>query len=508
MLAAPGPAPRMPAPPPWRNSSNAFKTWRAMVRQLREGQRTESGADGAGTCGVGGPARVFRPGDAATTVRRRAGVGRHRAPSASGQRSPAGTTASSCSRPIRAASCGSRAKSRPIFAGSSIRSTRPRPPISNVAGSPTTGSPETFLIRRARLGIEATMVKYYEFRLLPDFAGTSVSKSITDAYMNVHYWERVPIRSGQVQAAVQLRTTDPGPLRADDGTLDDGPTRAAAGRRGHDPRPNACSTAASIIRPPFPTATPTTAPSTTTTTRTSTVASSFVPSTLRMACQVLRGLQFGLSGGVGVENEPLSTKSSTPPTITTPATVTWFAYNTGVTANGVRHRISPEVAYFYHSLGFASQYYQQDQMFNARPPMPRSWTCPSTAITCWRPISSRESSGTSTASRSSRSVPSILARRWLRRGPGNWCSALTGWRSADRPSTARAGQQYGHGEPVEPRGRRADHGPQLVPEQVGPRHSSTGNTPSSPARCRSETSSTRSPRRTRSSRGARSSFRV
>ena len=99
----------------------------------------------------------------------------------------------------------------------------------NVAGSPITGSPDSFLIRRARLGIEATMANYYEFRLLPDFAGSSVSKSITDAYMNVHYWDAIAIRDGQVQAAVQLRTTDPGPLRADHGTLDDGSTGAATG---------------------------------------------------------------------------------------------------------------------------------------------------------------------------------------------------------------------------------------------------------------------------------------
>ena len=40
---------------------------------------------------------------------------------------------------------------------------------------------DTFLVRRARLGIEATILKYYEFRLLPDFAGTVPTTSITDA---------------------------------------------------------------------------------------------------------------------------------------------------------------------------------------------------------------------------------------------------------------------------------------------------------------------------------------
>ena len=81
--------------------------------------------------------------------------------------------------------------------------------------------------------------------------------------------------------------------------------------------------------------------------------------------ELARGLSFGLSGGVGIENEALSTTSSTPPIITTPAYVTWFAFNTGVLANGARDRISPELTYFYHSLGFASQYYHEDQMFQA-----------------------------------------------------------------------------------------------------------------------------------------------
>ena len=78
-----------------------------------------------------------------------------------------------------------------------------------------------------------------------------------------------------------------------------------------------------------------------------------------MACR------FGIAGSFGVENDAVSTTSSTPPTITTPATVTWFAYNSGVMANGVRHRISPELVYFYHSFGFASQYYHQDQKLQA-----------------------------------------------------------------------------------------------------------------------------------------------
>ena len=89
---------------------------------------------------------------------------------------------------------------------------------------------------------------------------------------------------------------------------------------------------------------------------------------------MLRHLQFGVSGGAGIEEEAIS-----PNTITTPATVEWFIYNSGssttanlttgkvtttstsVLADGLRTRVTPELTYFYHSLGFAAQYYQEDQ---------------------------------------------------------------------------------------------------------------------------------------------------
>ena len=86
-------------------------------------------------------------------------------------------------------------------------------------------------------------------------------------------------------------------------------------------------------------------------------------------CCVLRRLQIGISGGVGVENEPVA-----PNTLRTPATVPWFAYNATVRTDGTRFRLSPEVAYFYGPLGLAAQYYHQQQ--ELRP----SATGPSSAI--------------------------------------------------------------------------------------------------------------------------------
>src|SRR4029077_14134356 len=54
---------------------------------------------------------------------------------------------------------------------------------------------DTFLVRRARFGLEATLFNYYEFRLLPDFGQST--PVIQDAYMNVHYWDAFQIEAGR-----------------------------------------------------------------------------------------------------------------------------------------------------------------------------------------------------------------------------------------------------------------------------------------------------------------------
>ena len=69
----------------------------------------------------------------------------------------------------------------------------------------------------------------------------------------------------------------------------------------------------------------------------------------------------GISGTVGSQRENVG--ASTPDRLRTPATVPWFEFNSSVVADGLRSRYSPEVAYFYHSLGFMAQYFHQDQKF-------------------------------------------------------------------------------------------------------------------------------------------------
>ena len=192
------------------------------------------------------------------------------------------------------------------------------------------------------------------------------------------------------------------------------------------------------MRSPFPMATPTTAPSTTITTKTSMLASSSVPSMMRTAADFCTACRSESPAASASRMTAVSSTSSTPPTITTPATVTWFAYNTGVTANGVRHRISPELVYFYHSLGFAAQYYHQDQKLQASSAKPHRGRAHRRLLR-YGDLSphGRAAARIQPADRTASSLRSSL-RRLLRRGLGNSCSASTGWRSASRLSRCRA----------------------------------------------------------------------
>jgi phosphate-selective porin OprO/OprP len=211
---------------------------------------------------------------------------------------------------------------------------------------------DTFLVRRARLGIEATMLNYYEFRLLPDFGGSS--PTITDAYLNVHYWDAFQFEAGKFKQpfsfeqlimdryvpTMERSMIDQLVPARDEGVmihgrklledrLDYGVAVSNGEINGNTDTNNHKDLNGRIVIRPFN-----------------------VPD----RCEVLHRLQFGVSGGFGVENELVS-----PNTLKTPATIPWFAFNSTVRADGLRWRLSPEVSYFYGSFGLAAQYYCQEE---------------------------------------------------------------------------------------------------------------------------------------------------
>jgi phosphate-selective porin OprO/OprP len=212
---------------------------------------------------------------------------------------------------------------------------------------------DTFFLRRARFGIEANMFQYYEFRFLPDFGqGQAV---IQDGYLNVHYVDDFQVEAGKFkqpfsyEQLIQDRfvptlersifdqlvpARDVGLMIHGQKLLGDRLDYAVSVSNGEingSGDTNDIKDFAGRI--------------------------AVRPLNDERLWPVFRGLQLGISGTTGKEEEPVN-----PNTLKTPAGVRFFQFNSTVRADGLRNRYSPEVSYFYGPLGFAAQYFRQDQV--------------------------------------------------------------------------------------------------------------------------------------------------
>jgi phosphate-selective porin OprO/OprP len=222
----------------------------------------------------------------------------------------------------------------------------------NYLDQPDTADLNTFLVRRARLGIEATVMQYFEFRLLPDF-GQGQAR-IQDSYLNVHYVDAFQIEAGKFkqpfsyEQLIQDRfvptmerslidqlvpARDVGAMIHGQKLFGDRLDYAVAVHdgviNGDTDTNNPKDVSARLALRPFP-------------------AESFGP--------WLRGLQFGVAVNTGVSQQPVA-----PTALRTPAGVPWFSYAAGVREDGRRNRWSPELAYFNGPFGMAAQYLSETQ---------------------------------------------------------------------------------------------------------------------------------------------------
>jgi phosphate-selective porin OprO and OprP len=212
---------------------------------------------------------------------------------------------------------------------------------------------DSFFIRRARFGLEATLFEFYEFRFLPDF-GQGQTR-LQDAYMNVHYWDAFQVAGGKFkqpfsyEQLIQDRFT---PLMErslidqlvparDEGLMlhgqklfsdrfDYGVSVYNGVQNGDADTNDHKDIAARVAARPFAT----------------------------WEDSPLRYFQVGMAVTTGVQNE-----FANPAILRTPLGVPFFQFRTGVYADGLRNRWSPEVVYFYKGLGFSAQYFGMTQEF-------------------------------------------------------------------------------------------------------------------------------------------------
>jgi phosphate-selective porin OprO/OprP len=211
---------------------------------------------------------------------------------------------------------------------------------------------DTFFLRRARLGIEADLLQYYEFRFLPDF-GQGQAK-IQDAYINVHYVDWLQVEAGKFKQpfsyeqliqdryvpTLERSMIDQLVPARDEGVMIHGQ------KLFRDRLDYAGSVSNGEINGDSDT-----------NDRKDVVGRVVVrPFNCEYCWPILHLLQIGISGSVGIEEEPVN-----PSTLKTPAGVPWFQFSPGVRADGRRERWSPEIAYFLGSFGAAAQYFGQEQ---------------------------------------------------------------------------------------------------------------------------------------------------
>jgi phosphate-selective porin OprO/OprP len=217
--------------------------------------------------------------------------------------------------------------------------------------SDTTDIP-TFLVRRARLGIEATVARFYEFRLLPDF-GQGQSR-VQDAYLNVHYWDALQFEAGKFKQpfSYEQLIQDRFVPTLERSLIDQLVPARDVGLMLHgqnllDGRLDyGASVFGGVINGDADTD------------RNKEVAG-------RVAGRPLRGwglpdwaepLQLGIAGTYGTDRGVLA-----PTALRTPAGVPWLQFASGVRPDGQRARCSPEVVYVYGPTAVAAQYFAEDQ---------------------------------------------------------------------------------------------------------------------------------------------------
>jgi phosphate-selective porin OprO/OprP len=220
---------------------------------------------------------------------------------------------------------------------------------------------DNFFLRRARFGLEATMFKYYEFRFLPDFGmGKAV---VQDAYMNIHYWDAFQLETGKFkqpfsyEQLIQDRfvptierslidqlvpARDIGLMLHGEnlfsGQLDWAVSVSNGEINGDSDLNEQKDIVARVAYRPF--------------------------AAVAEPGSVLHGLQVGYSVTTGLEAEPLN-----PLTLRMPSTVRWLTFNPNVRSSGLRNRYSPELAYFFRTLGFAWQYYNEHEQLSPSLPL-------------------------------------------------------------------------------------------------------------------------------------------
>ncbi|MGC2494926.1 OprO/OprP family phosphate-selective porin [Candidatus Binatus sp.] len=216
----------------------------------------------------------------------------------------------------------------------------------------------TFFLNRVRPILTGSLGQYYNFNITPDFGQGRVT--LQDAYINMTYWDYASLRAGKFKAPFDLERlqsdrdlefSERSEIQNIVPNRDTGASlhgRLLDGRIFYD--------AALMNGVPDNTAADTTDLD-------NNDGKDFVGRIFATPFELsetrwLKGLGFGFAGTYGDE------RGTTTSVYRTYGMSTWFSYNSGVTASGLRARLEPQAYYYWRGLGLMAEYAQDEHSLN------------------------------------------------------------------------------------------------------------------------------------------------
>src|SRR5262245_57082180 len=218
-----------------------------------------------------------------------------------------------------------------------------------------TAPANTFLIRKARVNFTGRIMKYFDFKVVPDFGnGTS---TLQDGYLEIHFSPAFRVRSGKdkVPVGYEWMIGDSYVVFPERSPVTDlVPNRDVGLQVVGDTAGNRVSYQGGVFNG-IPDGTSSTTDVDTNGAKD--LLGRIIVTPFRTgpaATRPIEGLGFHVGGSVGREHGSL-------PTFKTPGQESFFAYTAGAAANGTRTRIAPAAFYYYAAVGAYAEYARSAQ---------------------------------------------------------------------------------------------------------------------------------------------------
>ena len=228
------------------------------------------------------------------------------------------------------------------------------------AGDDTATGVNQYLIRRLRPSIEGTVYKYFDFKLLTDFAGSTAA--VQDAFIDFKYWKAASIRAGKFKSPMSLEAlqSDANKMFVENSLVSNlVPNRDIGFDLHGDLFENRVSYDLAVMDGVADGA----SLDTDSHDDKDFVVRIFTHPFKNSANDWISGLGFGVAASTGRAHG--SSSSSTLPSFRSPGQQTFFAYNSGVFADGEHNRINPQAYWFKGPIGLMSEWVVASQRVKA-----------------------------------------------------------------------------------------------------------------------------------------------